>query len=165
MKTEYVLTITHEYAIIACMSKLGAETSSSGSDAIRRHAYEKYVLQAHRRKERIISINVGEVHREMGLSNRVPLVCAALGSKKFLKEHGLRIVSKTGPPSGQSTTVTFLYEMLNSMPEKKTADEMWDSLRGIGKDVYASYGGGEEYLRQERANFYAPGRDPLTRKS
>jgi len=147
------------------MSKLMVKGSSSGSDSIRRHAYEKYVLQAQRRKEKIISINVGDVHREMGLSNRVPLVCAALGSKKFLREHGLRIVSKTGPPSGQSTTVTFLYEIEHMNPEKQTADDMWESLRGIGKDVYASYGGGEEYLRQERASFYAPGQDPFRRKS
>ena len=147
------------------MSRLAPDESISGSDAIRRHAYEKYVLQARRRKEKLISINVGDVHREMGLSNRVPLVCAALGSKKFLKEHGLRIVSKTGPPSGQSTTVTFLYEMEHSMPEKRIADDTWESVRGIGKEVYSSYGGGEEYLRQERANFYAPGKDPLNRRS
>src|SRR5208282_4075059 len=115
------------------MSRLNVETSISGSDAIRRHAYEKYVLQARRRREKTISINVGEVHRELGLINRVPLVCAALGSKKFLTEHGLRIVSRTGPPSGQSTTVTFLYEIVNSRPEKRSADEMWESLRGIGK--------------------------------
>jgi hypothetical protein len=159
----------HDYAIIACMSRLNSENSIYGSDAIRRHAYEKYVLHAQRRKEKLISINVGDVHREMGLSNRVPLVCAALGSKKFLTEHGLRIVSKTGPPSGQSTTVTFLYEMVNPMPKKQaddeTKDEIWNSLRGIGKDVYASYGGGEQYLRQERANFYAPGKDPLSQRS
>jgi hypothetical protein len=137
------------------MSKLNIESTASGSDAIRRHAYQKYVLDAQRRKERIISINVGEVHREMGLSNRVPLVCAALGSKKFLKEHGLRIVSKTGPPSGQSTTVTFLYEMVNSMPEKQAADDMWESLRGIGKDVFAALGGAEKFIREERAQFSA----------
>ena len=147
------------------MSRLNTQNSACGSDAVRRHAYQKYVVEAQRRKEKLISINVGDVHREMGLSNRVPLVCAALGSKKFLAEHGLRIVSKTGPPSGQSTTVTFLYEMVNAMPQKRAADEMWESLRGIGEDVYASYGGGEEYLRQQRASFYAPGKDPLTRKS
>jgi hypothetical protein len=147
------------------MSKLNMQNPAYGSDAIRRHAYEKYVLRARRRKERIISINVGDVHREMGLNNRVPLVCAALGSKKFLSEHGLRIVSKTGPPSGQSTTVTFLYEVVQSKPEKRTDDEIWQSLRGIGKDVYASFGGGEAYLQQERANFYAPGKDPLDRKA
>jgi hypothetical protein len=96
-------------------------------------------------------------------------VCAALGSKKFLKEHGLRILSKTGPPSGQSTTVTFTYEIVNyeivnPESQKPSAEEAWQSLRGIGKDVYASFGGGEAYLRQERANFYGPGQDPLSRK-
>jgi hypothetical protein len=146
------------------MSRLNAENSAYGSDAIRRHAYQKYVVEAQRRKEKLISINVGDVHRELGLSNRVPLVCAALGSKKFLSEHGLRIVSKTGPPSGQSTTVTFLYEVVHPAAEKQGVDEMWESLRGIGKDVYSSFGGGEAYLRQERANFYAPGKDPLKRK-
>lgn len=134
------------------------------SDAVRRHAFEKYVSAARRRREKTVSINVGEVHRALALNNRVPLVCAALGSKKFLAEHGLRILSKTGPPSGQSTTVTFTYEIVKSEPQKPTAEEAWQSLRGIGKDIYASFGGGEEYLRQERANFYAPGQDPLDRK-
>ena len=146
------------------MSTLNTKNGGQGSDAIRRHAYEKYVLDAQLRKEKLISINVGDVHREMGLNNRVPLVCAALGSKKFLKEHALRIVSKTGPPSGQSTTVTFLYEIVHSQQEKQNADEIWQSLRGIGKDVYASFGGGEAYLRRERENFYAPGQDPLKPK-
>jgi hypothetical protein len=112
-----------------------------------------------------VVINVGEVHRALALNNRVPLVCAALGSKKFLTEHGLRILSKTGPPSGQSTTVTFTYEIVRSDAQKRTPDEAWQSLRGIAKDVYASFGGGEAYLKQERANFYGPGQDPLTRKS
>lgn len=140
---------------------LGAKPDS---DAVRRHAYEKYVSAARRRRDKTVSINVGEVHRALALNNRVPLVCAALGSKKFLTEHGLRIVSKTGPPSGQSTTVTFTYEIVRSESREPSADEAWRSLRGIAKDIYASFGGGEAYLRQERANFYGPGQDPLKRK-
>jgi hypothetical protein len=144
-----------------------AVATSSDSDAVRRHAYEKYVSAARHRRQRTVSINVGEVHRALALNNRVPLVCAALGSKKFLTEHGLRILSKTGPPSGQSTTVTFTYEITNSNSEseKPTAEEAWQSLRGIAKDIYASFGGGEAYLKQERANFYGPGRDPLKSES
>jgi hypothetical protein len=144
---------------------MGRTLTKPDSDAVRRHAYEKYISAARRRKEKIVAINVGEVHRALALNNRVPLVCAALGSKKFLTEHGLRILSKTGPPSGQSTTVTFTYEIVRSGSQKPTAEEAWQSLRGIGKDVYAAFGGGEAYLRQERANFYGPGQDPLTRKS
>src|SRR3981081_1954704 len=155
----------HASARIACMEKNLVPGAKPDSDAIRRHAYEKYISVARRRREKIVSINVGEVHRALALNNRVPLVCAALGSKKFLTEHGLRILSKTGPPSGQSTTVTFTYEVVRSESQRPTAEEAWQSLRGIAKDIYASFGGGEAYLRQERANFYGPGQDPLTRKS
>jgi hypothetical protein len=147
------------------MGKNSASMKSPRSDAVRRHAYEKYISAARRRREKTVAINVGEVHRALALNNRVPLVCAALGSKKFLTEHGLRILSKTGPPSGQSTTVTFTYEIVRPESQKPTAEEAWQSLRGIAKDIYASFGGGEAYLRQERANFYGLGQDPLTRKS
>ena len=139
-------------------------TSISDSDLVRQHAAEQYLAGARRRGDRTVSINVGKVHKALALDNRVPLVCAALGSKKFLTEHGLRIVSKTGPPSGQSTTVTFTYEIVKS-ESQKPSEEAWQSLRGIAKDIYASFGGGEAYLRQERANFYGPGQDPLKRKS
>lgn len=135
----------------------------SDSDAIRRHAYVKYISAARRRKQKTIAINAGEVHRALALNNRVPLVCAALGSKKFLTEHGLRLLSKTGPPSGQSTTVTFTYEIVDKEQDNSQLDrqEAWNRLRGSMKDVFADLGGGENYLRNERANFYAPGKDPL----
>ncbi len=125
------------------------------SDAIRRHAYEKYISGARRRRDKTVAINVGEVHRALALNNRVPLVCAALGSKKFLTEHGLRIVSKTGPPSGQSTTVTFTYEIVDKKQDHTQLDRRaaWNRLRGALKDVFAEYGGGEAYLRTERASF------------
>ncbi len=145
------------------MRKNSAVETGSGSDAVRRHAYEKYIAAALRRKEKTVAINVGEVHRALALNNRVPLVCAALGSKKLLNEHGLRIVSKTGPPSGQSTTVTFTYEIVDKKQHDIQLDrqEAWNRLRGSMKDIFAELGGGENYLRNERANFYAPGKDPL----
>jgi hypothetical protein len=137
------------------MRKNAAPEASTGSDAVRRHAYEKYISAARRRKQKTVAINVGEVHRALELNNRVPLVCAALGSKKFLTEHGLRIVSKTGPPSGQSTTVTFTYEIVDKKRDNAQLDRQaaWDRLRGSMKDVFAEYGGGEAYLRAERASF------------
>jgi hypothetical protein len=143
----------HAYARIACMRKNPATEAGTGSDAVRRHAYERYISAARRRKEKTVAINVGEVHRALALNNRVPLVCAALGSKKFLTEHGLRILSRTGPPSGQSTTVTFTYEVIE---EKENAAEGLDAflaLRGIGKEIFASLSGGEAFLRRERAEF------------
>jgi hypothetical protein len=153
----------HAYARIACMTKKTSPERRPSSDAVRRHAYEKYIASARRRREKTVAVNVGEVHRALALNNRVPVVCAALGSKKFLTEHGLRIVSKTGPPSGQSTTVTFTYEIVDKKQDDVQLDrqEAWNRLRGSMKDIFAELGGGENYLRKERANFYAPGKDPL----
>src|SRR5271166_1677839 len=138
-------------------------TSISDSDLVRQHASDEYIAAARRRGDKTISIHVGTVHRALALNNRVPLVCAALGSKKFLTEHGLRILSKTGPPSGQSTTVTFTYEIVEKKQDDVQLDrqEAWNRLRGSMKDIFAELGGGENYLRRERANFYAPGKDPL----
>jgi hypothetical protein len=68
-------------------------------------------------------------------------------------EHGLRIVSKTGPPSGQSTTVTFTYELEGVVQNSASGLDAFLALRGIGKDIFASLGGGEKFLRRERAEF------------
>ena len=136
---------------------------SSDSEVVRQHAYREYISRARRRGEKTFSINVGAVHKALRLNNRVPLVCAALGSKKFLAANSLRIISKTGPPSGQSTTVTFTYEILDNGGAKRSKDTQldgWLKLRGIAKDIYASFGGGEAYLRNERANFCRSGKDP-----
>jgi len=136
------------------MRKNSAAEPNTGSDAVRRHAYERYISAARRRGEKTVAINVGEVHRALALNNRVPLVCAALGSKKFLTQHGLRMVSKTGPPSGQSTTVTYTYELAGTeRPSAYAQQEAWQQLRGALKDVYAEFGGGEAYLRAERKAF------------
>jgi len=127
-------------------------TSISDSDPVRQHASEEYLAAAHRRGDKTVSINVGTVHRALALNNRVPLVCAALGSKKFLTENHLRLISKTGPPSGQSTTVTFTYELEDSEKPAGGIDAFL-ALRGIGKEVFASLGGGEAFIRRERAEF------------
>jgi hypothetical protein len=128
--------------------------SASDSDLVRQHAADVYIASARRRGDRTLTINVGTVHKALAFSNRVPLVCAALGSKKFLTENRLRLISKTGPPSGQSTTVTFTYEFLEAQPSVGSQDA-WTKLRGALKDVFAELGGGEAYLRAERSAFRA----------
>lgn len=147
----------HEYAIIACIvirAATHSRTSISDSDLVRQHAADAYVSVARRRGDRTLTIHAGTVHKALALSNRVPLVCAALGSKKFLTEHRLRLISKTGPPSGQSTTVTYTYEFLDAQPSSGISDA-WTRLRGALKDVFAESGGGEAYLRAERSAFRA----------
>jgi hypothetical protein len=110
------------------------------------------------------SINVGEVQRASKLRNRVSLVCSALKSKKFLQANGLSLVSESGPSSGMSTTVTYEFIDGEHSPVAKSSrgsggstpqsrQHAWEKLRGALKDVFAEYGGGEAYLRAERASF------------
>lgn len=129
--------------------------ANSPSDQVRQHAVDAYLSPARRRREKTVTINVGAVHKSLKLGNRVPLVCTALESQKFLKENRLRLISKTGPPSGQSTTVKFTYEFLESGREPSGQDA-WHRLRGALKDVFAELGGGEAYLRAERDSFGDP---------
>jgi hypothetical protein len=130
-------------------------TSKSHSDRVREHSRETYVNPARRRREKSFTINVGQVQKGVGLRNRVSLVCQALESEKFLRAHGLKLISKTGPPSGQSTTVTYTYEFLDEQPSALgDGQDAWTRLHGALKDVFAEFGGGEAYLRSERENFY-----------
>jgi hypothetical protein len=148
------------------VSKMEKGPLRSTSESIRHYSADEYVSAARRRGDKTFSINAGAVHKALRLNNLVPSVCNALGSGKFLEENSLRLISKTGPPSGKSTTVTFTYEIMDREQKKSKEGqiEAWQKLRGIAKDIFASYGGGEEYLRRERANFYGPGQDPLDTK-
>ncbi|MBZ5507436.1 MAG: hypothetical protein LAO78_18410 [Acidobacteriia bacterium] len=123
----------------------------SDSDTVRNHVCERLIKPAMQRGERTVAVNVGVVHKALGLHNRVPLVCAALKSKKFLEEQGLRILSTTGPPSGQSTTVTFTYEILT--PNVRSTANPLNSLRGVAKELFKQLGGGEQFIRSERDKF------------
>ena len=127
--------------------------TQSVSDLIRNHVRETYLKTALREGTRTFSVSVGAVHKALGLANRVPQVCAALESKKLLEENQLSIVSKTGPPSGQSTTVTFTYEILSRAGKPATAENPFVTLRGVAKDLFRQLGGGEAFIRQERSHF------------
>lgn len=135
------------------------------ADRIRMHTRERYVIPARARKEDRFSIRVGDVIRDLKLSGHALAgcspVCSALKTREFLHKNSLRLVDKSGPPSGQSTTVTYTYEFVDKQEVNKGVDrqDAWNRLRGALKDVFAELGGGENYLRNERANFYGPGKD------
>jgi len=127
--------------------------TQSVSDLIRDHLSETYLKAAKREGKRTFTVSVGAVHKALRLANRVPQVCAALESRKLLEENQLRIVSKTGPPSGQSTTVTFTYEILSHAAKPVTPENPLVALRGVAKDLFRQLGGGETFIRQERSSF------------
>jgi len=131
---------------------------TSHADRVREHARRKYIEPARRRREATIRIVAGEVQKAVRLSNRVSLVCQALKSHKFLDENHLVLEKWDGPPSGMSTTVTFTYRLLNHAGKKPGTPDPFLSLRGIGKEVFQSLGGGEAFIRKEREQFYGTGK-------
>ena len=114
------------------------------------------MLSALDRKEKSFSIRAGDVVRELKMNGRAPAVCSALKSREFLQDNNLRLVQKSGPKSGQSTTVVYTYEFVNTHPPASQKEDSWMRLRGALKDVFAELGGGEAYLRNERDNFSPP---------
>jgi hypothetical protein len=108
------------------------------------------------RKAKSFSIRAGDVVRELKMNGRAPAVCSALKSREFLQDNNLRLVQKTGPRSGQSTTVVYTYEFVNTRATASQKEDSWLRIRGALKDVFSELGGGEAYLRNERDNFSQP---------
>jgi hypothetical protein len=129
------------------------------ADRIRELARMEYIEPARARHESIVRIVAGNVQKAARLSNRVPLVCQALKSSKFLDENHLVLEKWEGPPSGLSTTVTFTYRLLDEGQNAPRPHTEWPfmKLRGLAKGVFKSLGGGEAFIRQERERFHEPG--------
>jgi hypothetical protein len=126
--------------------------TQSDSDVVRNYVTENFINPARKRGEGTVLVNVGAVHRALNLQNRVPLVCAALKSKKFLAGQGLKILATSGPPSGQSTTVTFTYEIPTTGAYTSGNNPLF-GLRGAAKDIFKKLGGGEHFIGSERSKF------------
>ncbi len=122
---------------------------------IRSFLIERYIKPARRRGDKRVKIVAGEVHRGLNLTNRVPNVCQVLESKKFRQENQLEIEERSGPPSGMGTRMTYVYRLLDEgRPAVSTKDDSFEKLRGLLKDEFRKLGGGETFLRKERAHFY-----------
>ena len=126
----------------------------------------EYVEPALRRGDSQLEIVAGNVHKSLGLNNRVPIVCQALKSLAFLEENHLEIDRIEGPPSGQGTRVKLTYRLLDkpSRSVRESESELEESpllrLWGIGKEVFQSLGGGEAFIRRERERFYKSDDEP-----
>src|SRR5271169_3781176 len=125
------------------------------AEQVREHARLKYIEPARKRRESKVRIVAGEVHKDLHWQGRVPSVCQALSGSKFLSENHLILEKREGPPKGLSTTVVFTYRLVD---EHAAPDGLEESpllrLWGIGKEVFASLGGGEAFIRRERERFY-----------
>jgi len=136
--------------------------SVANAGAIRNFIRTRYLEPARQRHETLVTLRAGDIHRELGLKNRVPNVCQVMESKLLEQEAGVRVSSKQGPPSGRGTTLTVTYavdlvgtrEAVGSESAAHPGIELFKALRGLGAETYAAAGGGEAWLAHERANFY-----------
>lgn len=122
------------------------------SDLVRDYVRQHPLQQARARGLKEFSVVSGEVHKALGLTNRVPTVCQALRSKRLLRENNLILKSETGPPSGLSTTMVFTYSFAGTAPETSHHHPL-RALAGSGKKLWADWGGGESFLKKERSAF------------
>jgi len=136
----------------------GYMAKASLSDRIRDHARRQYIEAARRRREAVVQIVAGDVHRALALSNRVPVVCNALSSKAFLEDNRISLERREGPPSGLSTTVRFTYRLLAENGGAPGSASTFLGLRGAAKQVFQSLGGGEAFIRAERDQLDRPTR-------
>ena len=77
------------------------------ADEIRDFAYKRYIQPARQRGERQVTIRAGDVHEELGLINRMPAVCGALGTEKFQRMCNVRLINREGPTQGANVYFTF----------------------------------------------------------
>jgi len=80
------------------------------SDRVRDYVKRIYINPAKKNEKKTLSIRAGDIHKELGFSRRIPVVCSALRSRKFLKNCDIELTYVGGP--NNSTTTTFTYQLI-----------------------------------------------------
>lgn len=81
----------------------------TSAEDIRRFVLNIYIQPARRRSEKTVSFRASDIHNEMGLKDRFPLVCSSIDTDKFLDYASVTLISRTGPQ--QSSTVQWVFEL------------------------------------------------------
>ena len=79
------------------------------SDRVREHIKRNYIDPANKEGKKTLTIRAGDIHKELGFSRRIPVVCSALRSRKLSKKCGIELTYIGGP--NNSTTTTFTYQL------------------------------------------------------
>ena len=79
------------------------------SDQIRNHIIEYHVKPAQNKRAKELTLRAGDIHNELGYSDRMPAVCSVLGSNRLEREAGIRRLRREGPHNGAN--VYFVYSL------------------------------------------------------
>lgn len=77
------------------------------ADHIRRFVLEQYILPARAKGLSEVTVRAGGIHRDMGLSNKLPAVCTAIDGSKFCNLAAVEIVRREGPALGSNVFITY----------------------------------------------------------
>ena len=79
----------------------------NNSDRVREHAFKTYIEPARQSGKKTATVVSGHVAKALKLMQRLPLVCGALGTKKFENAYGITLESRSGPSNSTTTSFTF----------------------------------------------------------
>ena len=124
------------------------------ADSIREYA-GRILEQARRVGQVSVTIQAGDIVREMHLLNRTPAVCSALASLQFQRRYRAKLIHREGPPSGMSTTSRFTYDLVDAEAKEGQKDPhaAFMALRGAWKDLLTEEGGVVAFIQKERDEF------------
>ena len=81
------------------------------ADRIRDYVMDSVVRPATKTGKLEVAIRAGDIQSQMGLQNRLPAVCAALGANKFEYLSGLQLVRREEPHVGSNSVFYFRRNM------------------------------------------------------
>ena len=77
------------------------------ADDVRTYCADNYIEPARRRGDTEVVIRAGDIHQELGYRNRMPLVCAALGTELFERMCRVERIGIEGPTNGANARFRF----------------------------------------------------------
>jgi 5-methylcytosine-specific restriction enzyme B len=77
------------------------------ADDIREYCRVHYVEAARTAGSQTVTIRAGDVHKSLGLKDRMPQVVSALAVHAFEERCGVKQVGRAGPNAGANTTFTY----------------------------------------------------------
>lgn len=132
----------------------------------RNYVRTHYFETARKLGKSTVEVAVSDVHRALHWKQRHQIVCQALQYPDFHKDNEVVLLKREGPPtakSGYSSTMRFTFSLGQRRQASASGAEAvmaeFDAVRGIARDVFASLGGGEAFLRRERAAWTDPEKD------
>jgi hypothetical protein len=78
-----------------------------GAYEIRKHVIRTHFETARAAKKTEITLRAGDVHKELGLDQRMPAVCSVLGSNRLEREARVKRLKTAGPHNGSNALFTY----------------------------------------------------------